>query len=54
VLAILPTDKAHLLVSTEVTTVMSLQQVNSPGKSIILDIPIQATYAPNVFLNVSM
>jgi alpha-2-macroglobulin len=53
VLAILPTDKAHLLVSTELTTVMSLQQVSSPGKSIILDIPIQATYAPNVFLNVS-
>jgi uncharacterized protein YfaS (alpha-2-macroglobulin family) len=53
VLAILPTDKAHLLVSTEVTTVMSLQQISSPGKSIVLDIPIQATYAPNVFLNVS-
>ena len=53
VLAILPTDKAHLLVSTELTTVMSLQQVSSPGKSIILDIPIQASYAPNVFLNVS-
>jgi uncharacterized protein YfaS (alpha-2-macroglobulin family) len=53
VLAILPTDKAHLLVSTEVTTVMSLQQISSPGKSIVLDIPIQPTYAPNVFLNVS-
>jgi uncharacterized protein YfaS (alpha-2-macroglobulin family) len=53
VLAILPTDKAHLLVSTELTTVMSLQQVNAPGKSVILDIPIQANYAPNVFLNVS-
>ncbi|HVQ37710.1 MAG TPA: alpha-2-macroglobulin family protein, partial [Pyrinomonadaceae bacterium] len=53
VLAILPTDKAHLLVSTELSTVMSLQQVSSPGKSVILDIPIQATYAPNVFLNVS-
>ena len=53
VLAILPTDKAHLLVSTELNTVMSLQQVSSPGKSIVLDIPIQATYAPDVFLNVS-
>ena len=53
VLAILPTDNAHLLVSTELTTVMSLQQVNSPGRSIVLDIPIQGTYAPNVFLNVS-
>jgi hypothetical protein len=53
VLAILPTNNAHLLVSTELTTVMSVQHVVSPGKSIMLDIPIQASYAPNVFLNVS-
>ena len=53
VLAILPTDNAHLLVSTELTTVMSVQHVSSPGRSIVLDIPIQASYAPNVFLNVS-
>lgn len=53
VLAILPTDNAHLLVSTELSTVMSVQHVSSPGKSIVLDIPIQANYAPNVFLNVS-
>ncbi|MFN2493103.1 MAG: alpha-2-macroglobulin [Pyrinomonadaceae bacterium] len=53
VLAILPTENAHLLVSTELTTVMSLQHVNSPGRSIVLDIPIQGGYAPNVFLNVS-
>ena len=53
VLAILPTDNAHLLVSTELTTVMDLQQVNSAGRSIVLDIPIRANYAPNVFLNVS-
>ncbi len=53
VLAILPTDNAHLLVSTELSTVMSVQHVSSPGRSIVLDIPIQAGYAPNVFLNVS-
>ncbi|HKP46933.1 MAG TPA: alpha-2-macroglobulin family protein, partial [Pyrinomonadaceae bacterium] len=53
VLAILPTDNAHLLVSTELNTVMSLQHVNSAGRSVMLDIPIQASYAPNVFLNVS-
>jgi uncharacterized protein YfaS (alpha-2-macroglobulin family) len=53
VLAILPTDNAHLLVSTELTTVMSVQHVSSPGRSIVLDIPIQGSYAPNVFLNVS-
>ncbi|HEY6230591.1 MAG TPA: MG2 domain-containing protein, partial [Pyrinomonadaceae bacterium] len=53
VLAILPTDNAHLLVSTELNTVMSVHQVNSPGRSTILDVPIQAAYAPNIFLNVS-
>ncbi|MDQ1729084.1 MAG: alpha-2-macroglobulin [Pyrinomonadaceae bacterium] len=53
VLAILPTDNAHLLVSTELTTVLSIQHVSSPGRSIVLDVPIQAGYAPNVFLNVS-
>jgi len=53
VLAILPTDKAHLLVSTELSSVMSVQHVSSPGKTIVLDIPIQGSYAPNVFLNVS-
>src|SRR6185503_18496191 len=47
------TDKAHLLVSTELNNVMSLQHVSSPNRSAILDIPILANYAPNVFLNVS-
>lgn len=53
VLAILPTDKAHLLVSTEVSTVLAAWQVDSPNRSIILDVPIKADYAPNVFLNVT-
>ncbi len=52
-LAILPTDNAHLLVSTELSTVMSVQHISSPGKTIVLDIPIQSSFAPNVFLNVS-
>lgn len=53
VLAILPTDNAHLLVSTELSTVLSARHVSAPGRSIILDVPIEASYAPNVFLNVS-
>ena len=53
VLAILPTDNAHLLVSTELNTVMSVQSVNSPGRSIVLDVPIQANFSPDVFLSVS-
>ncbi len=53
VLAILPTDNAHLLVSTELNKVMTVQHVSSAGRSIVLDVPIQASYAPNIFLNVS-
>lgn len=53
VLAILPTDNAHLLVSTELSTVLSARYVKAPARSIILDVPIEASYAPNVFLNVT-
>lgn len=53
VLAILPTDNAHLLVSTELSTVLSARHVSAPGRSIILDVPIEASHAPNVFLNVT-
>jgi len=53
VLAILPTDKAHLLVSTELTDVLSTRNVSVEGKSAILEVPIEAEYAPNVFLNVT-
>jgi uncharacterized protein YfaS (alpha-2-macroglobulin family) len=53
VLAILPTDNAHLLVSTELSTVLSARHVSAAGRSIILDVPIEASYAPNVFLNVT-
>ncbi len=53
VLAILPRENANLLVTTEVDTVMSVRYVKSAGTSVILDVPIQATYAPNVFLNVT-
>ena len=53
VLAILPTDNAHLLVSTELSTVLSARHVSAPARSIILDVPIEASYAPNVFLNVT-
>jgi uncharacterized protein YfaS (alpha-2-macroglobulin family) len=53
VLAILPTDQAHLLVSTELTKVLNVRHVDAQGKSILLEIPIEPGYAPNVFLNVT-
>ena len=53
ILAILPTDNANLLITTELATVMSARHLNSPGKSIMIDVPIEASYAPNIFLNVT-
>jgi alpha-2-macroglobulin len=53
VLAILPHERANLLVTTELETVMSARIVKAAGRTVVLDIPIQAAYAPNVFMNVT-
>ena len=53
VLALLPTDKAHLLVTTELATVLDVRRVDAPGRAVIIDVPIEARYAPNVFLSVT-
>jgi alpha-2-macroglobulin len=53
VLAILPREGANLLVTTERDSVMSARHVNVPGKTVILDVPIDRSYAPNVFLGVT-
>ncbi|HEX5889898.1 MAG TPA: alpha-2-macroglobulin family protein, partial [Pyrinomonadaceae bacterium] len=53
VLALLPKEGANLLVTTELDSVMSARHQYVPGRSVILDVPIEANYAPNVFLNVT-
>lgn len=53
VLAMLPKENAHLLVTTELSEVLTVQQIDSPGRSIVIDVPIEKRYAPNVYLNVS-
>lgn len=53
VLAMLPTDKAHLLVTTELSEVLSVRQIDATGRSIVIDVPIDKKYAPNVYLDVS-
>lgn len=53
VLAILPDDNADLLVTTERSSVMSARQIKATGKTAIIDVPIEADYAPNVFLSVT-
>ncbi|HEY1403882.1 MAG TPA: MG2 domain-containing protein, partial [Pyrinomonadaceae bacterium] len=53
VLALLPTDKAHLLVTTELLSVMSVRQISAAGRAVVIDVPIEAHHAPNFFLDVS-
>jgi uncharacterized protein YfaS (alpha-2-macroglobulin family) len=53
VLALLPTDKAHLLVTTELLSVMSVRQISAAGRAVMIDVPIEARHAPNIFLNVA-
>jgi uncharacterized protein YfaS (alpha-2-macroglobulin family) len=53
VLAMLPAEKAHLLVTTELSEVMTVRQIDAPGRSIVIDVPIDRKYAPNVYLDVS-
>src|SRR5215813_11668328 len=53
VLAMLPVDQAHLLVTTELSEVLSMRQIDATGRSIVIDVPIDKKYAPNVYLDVS-
>jgi uncharacterized protein YfaS (alpha-2-macroglobulin family) len=53
VLALLPTDKAHLLVTTELLSVMTVRQISATGRAVVIDVPIEARHAPNIFLNVA-
>jgi uncharacterized protein YfaS (alpha-2-macroglobulin family) len=53
VLAMLPADKAHLLVTTELSNVMTVREIDAPGRSIVIDVPVDRRYEPNVYLDVS-
>ncbi|MEP7270272.1 MAG: MG2 domain-containing protein [Acidobacteriota bacterium] len=53
VLAMLPTDGAHLLVTTELAGVLSARRLNAPSRAVMIDVPIEARYAPNVYLTVA-
>ncbi len=53
VLAILPKERADLLVTTELDSVMYTRHIKVSGKTTVIDVPIEKYYAPNVFLNVT-
>jgi alpha-2-macroglobulin len=53
VLAMLPKEKAHLIVTTEMEKVMKSWPLDASARAVMIDVPIEARYAPNVYLNVS-
>ncbi|HEX8354754.1 MAG TPA: MG2 domain-containing protein, partial [Pyrinomonadaceae bacterium] len=53
VLALLPKEGAHLLVTTEMDGVLNVRQLDVEGRAAIIDLPIEARFAPNVSLNVT-
>jgi uncharacterized protein YfaS (alpha-2-macroglobulin family) len=53
VMAMLPTDKANLLVTTELNRVLSAKIVKANARAVVIDVPIESHYAPNVYLGVS-
>jgi uncharacterized protein YfaS (alpha-2-macroglobulin family) len=50
VLAMLPVEKADILVTTELATVMTSRTVKAAGRAVVIDVPIEQRYTPNAFL----
>jgi uncharacterized protein YfaS (alpha-2-macroglobulin family) len=53
VLALLPQEQTHLLVTTELNRVLTARRVDVGGRAAMIDVPIEARYAPNVYLSVA-
>jgi uncharacterized protein YfaS (alpha-2-macroglobulin family) len=53
VLAMLPADKAHLLVTTEMSSVMNNWTVNAASRAVMIDVKIEEKFVPNVYLSVA-
>jgi uncharacterized protein YfaS (alpha-2-macroglobulin family) len=53
VLAMLPADKAHLLVTTEMSSVMSVWRVNAESRAVMIDVKIDEKFVPNAYLCVA-
>ncbi len=53
ILAMLPTDKAHLLVTTEMARVLETRHVYADSRAVVIDLPIKEAYSPNIQLSVA-
>ncbi|MBV8857591.1 MAG: hypothetical protein JOZ02_11720 [Acidobacteria bacterium] len=53
ILAQLPKEDAHLLVTTELDNVLAVRQLHVAGRQATIDIPVEARFAPNVSVSVT-
>ncbi|MBV9924046.1 MAG: hypothetical protein JOZ96_03330 [Acidobacteria bacterium] len=53
ILANLPKEDAHLLVTTELDSVLAVRQMHVAGRQASIDIPIEPRFAPNVTISVT-
>lgn len=52
VLATLPTEGAHLLVTTELDNIKTVRTIKTAGRAAMIEVPITDKYVPNVYLSV--
>jgi uncharacterized protein YfaS (alpha-2-macroglobulin family) len=53
VLAMLPAERAHLLVTTEMMNVMDVQRVDAGARAVMIDVKIEEKFVPNFYLSVA-
>ena len=53
ILAQLPKEDAHLLVTTEMNNILGVRQLHVAGRQATIDIPVEARFAPNVTVSVT-
>jgi uncharacterized protein YfaS (alpha-2-macroglobulin family) len=53
ILVILPTDKSHLLVTTELAKVMEARHIYAEGRAVSFEVEIKESYSPNFYLNIT-
>lgn len=53
IMAMLPTESNHLLVTTELAGVFTARHIFAPARVVMIDVPIEERYTPNVYVSVS-
>ncbi|MFL6257097.1 MAG: alpha-2-macroglobulin family protein, partial [Pyrinomonadaceae bacterium] len=53
ILANLPKEDAHLLVTTELDNILAVRQLHVAGRQATIDIPVEARFAPNITISVT-